>query len=375
MARRGIFRGSRPPALNTMALKRLIGSWDGWLAGATTLLVALSTVAMMSAGSVLHQGLALRHGVWVGLGMLAGASAARLGAGRWLDGAWALYGVSLLLLGWVLVGGASRLGATRWLSIGGFSLQPTELAKLSTVLMLARVMGEAARVPLPTRVAWGSLWVAAVPAGLTFLQPDLGSSTIFVAMWAGMAWAAGLSRGLTTLLCGGGLAVLPVGWAVLKDYQRARLLAFLNPGADPLGAGYTIIQSTIAIGSGQLWGRGWGQGPQTQLRFLPERHSDFIFSVIGEEWGWVGCLVVLTCLGIVVWRALDLALIASTRQARLLAAGVASWLGYQALVNVGMVTGVLPVVGVPLPLVSYGGSSMVSVWVALGLLHSLAHRP
>jgi rod shape determining protein RodA len=327
---------------------------------------------MASAASVRHPGLALRHSLWVLLGCLACAGVARMSYRRWLDVGWALYGVTLILLGWVLVGGASRLGATRWLSLGGFSLQPSEPAKLAVVLMLSRMMGDASRLPLPVRVAVGSLLCAGLPAGLTFLQPDLGSASIFGAIWCGMAWAGGLSRVFAGSLLGGGLALLPVGWWLLRDYQRARLLAFLNPDDDPLGTGYTIIQSTIAMGSGGLWGRGWGQGPQTQLRFLPERHSDFIFAVIGEEWGLMGGLVGLGCGGGGGGRGPRGALLASTRQGRLLAVGITSWVGYQALVNMGMVTGVLPVVGVPLPLVSYGGSAMLSLWVAVGLLQSVA---
>ena len=213
--------------------------------------------------------------------------------------------------------------------------------------------------------------LAGPTALLIFLQPDLGSATVFVAIWLGLVWVAGAPRRVFTWLAVGGLAALPVAWHLLKGYQRDRLLAFINPHADPLGAGYTIIQSTIAIGSGRLWGRGWLSGTQNQLSFLPERHSDFIFSVIGEEWGFLGCTVVVAAFGVLLVRAIRIALETSEPQGRLLAAGIASWVGYQAFVNMGMVMGLLPVVGVPLPLVSYGGSSMLTLWVALGLLQSI----
>ena len=343
--------------------------------GAAGTLSLLSILAMASAASVRHPGLALRHSLWVLVGLVSSVGVARMSYRRWLDVGWALYGFTVILLGWVLVAGASRLGATRWLSLGGFSLQPSEPAKLAVVLLLSRMLGDASRFPLPIRVAAGSLFCAGLPASLTFLQPDLGSASIFGAIWCGMVWAAGLSRVLAGTLAGGSLALLPVGWWMLKDYQRTRLLAFLNPDDDPLGSGYTIIQSTIAMGSGGVWGRGWGQGPQTQLRFLPERHSDFIFAVIGEEWGLIGCLLVMACVGLVVWRGARAALTASTRQGRLLAVGITSWIGYQALINMGMVTGMLPVVGIPLPLVSYGGSAMLSLWVAVGLLQSVSREP
>ena len=158
---------------------------------------------------------------------------------------------------------------------------------------------------------------------------------------------------------------------MLKAYQRDRLLAFVDPHADPLGAGYTIIQSTIAIGSGQLFGRGWFTGTQNQLNFLPERHSDFIFSVIGEEWGLIGCLAVIVFFCILQARMARIALEISDPQGRLLVTGLFCWIGYQAFINMGMVAGLLPVVGVPLPLVSYGGSSMVILWLMLGLAPSV----
>ena len=148
-------------------------------------------------------------------------------------------------------------------------------------------------------------------------------------------------------------------------------MVFINPHADPLGAGYTIIQSTIAIGSGRVLGRGWFSGTQNQLSFLPERHSDFIFSVLGEEWGFLGCLAVAAFFAVLLLRAFQIALQTSAPQGRLLAAGIFSWIGYQAFINMGMVMGLLPVVGVPLPFLSYGGSSMVMLWIALGLLHSI----
>jgi rod shape determining protein RodA len=162
------------------------------------------------------------------------------------------------------------------------------------------------------------------------------------------------------------MGMLPLGWWILKPYQRDRLLAFIDPHADPLGAGYTVIQSQIAMGSGQWLGRGWFAGTQNQLNFLPERHSDFIFSVIGEEWGFLGCLVVMGAFGLLLLRILEAASRTVTPHAHLFTVGVYSWLAYQAFVNMGMVMGVVPVVGIPLPFLSYGGSSMVAVWVAVG---------
>jgi len=225
--------------------------------------------------------------------------------------------------------------------------------------------------PLSGRRVGMSLLIVGPPAALVFLQPDLGSASVFFAIWGGMLWMAGASRWALGALVSALVAMLPIGWHLLKAYQRDRLLAFLNPQMDPLGAGYTIIQSTIALGAGGLWGRGWFAGTQNQLRFLPERHSDFIFSVIGEEWGFIGCLSVVMLFGVLLTRAARLAMTTADPQGRLLAGGVGLWIGYQAFVNMGMVMGLVPVVGVPLPLVSYGGSSMVTVWVALGFLQSI----
>ena len=212
-----------------------------------------------------------------------------------------------------------------------------------------------------------------MPLFLIFMQPDLGSASILGAVWLGMVLSSGISRRDAGILAGFASAALPLGWHILKSYQKDRLLVFINPQADPLGAGYTIIQSAIAIGSGKFFGRGWFSGTQNQLSFLPERHSDFIFSVIGEEWGFLGCLVVVALFAFLFARILTLAQRFSEPQGRLCLVGIFSWLAYQAVVNMGMVTGLLPVVGVPLPLVSYGGSSMLAIWVALGLIQAI-HR-
>lgn len=344
--------------------------WDRDLFFAGVGLACASAIAMASAASTVVEGLALRHAIWIGIGLGASMVVAVTNYHRWTDFAWVAYGASLLVLCVVLAAGAVRLGATRWLSIFGLSVQPSEIAKLTTTWLLARYLaGQPA--PLPVSVIGTSLALVVPPAFLIFIQPDLGSASIFGAIWLGMIWAAGASRRTLTWLGGGVLAMLPVAWHLLKGYQRDRLAAFIDPHADPLGAGYTIIQSVIAVGSGRLWGRGWFAGTQNQLSFLPERHSDFIFSVIGEEWGFLGCLAIIGLFGLLLVRVARIALTTSDPQGRLLAVGVFSWIGYQAFVNMGMVIGVLPVVGVPLPFVSYGGSSMVTLWIALGLLQSI----
>jgi len=335
-------------------------------------IAVVGVIAMASAASTLNPGLASRHVLYSALGLLVFFVVSSTNYRRWTDLAVAVYGVSLLTLLAVYAVGTMRLGATRWLSIFGVSLQPSEFSKLAVTLLLARYLSGQPR-PLPMRAVWRSALLAGLPSVLIFNQPDLGSATILVAIWVGMVWMAGLSRRWLLILGGGALALLPVVWQLLKGYQRDRLLAFVDPHADPLGAGYTIIQSTIAVGSGRLWGRGWFAGTQNQLNFLPERHSDFIFSVIGEEWGFVGCLFVIAAFSLLLFRTVRIALETSEPQGQLLATGLFCWIAYQAFVNMGMVVGLLPVVGVPLPLVSYGGSSMVTVWLMLGLVQSV-HR-
>ncbi len=350
--------------------QRVADEFDWWLFGAAAGLALVSGLAMASAASTVHAGLAMRHWGWTAAGMLLSIAVARLNYRTLSEYAGLIYGLSLAALVAVELAGAVRLGAARWLSIFGFSVQPSELAKLATVWLLARHLAGQGAV-LPNSVVWASLAIAGVPAVLIFIQPDLGSATIFGAIWLGIVWVAGIRGRLLAGLAGAALAAAPLAWHLLKGYQRDRLLAFINPHADPLGAGYTIIQSTIAIGSGRLWGRGWFAGTQNQLSFLPERHSDFIFSVIGEEWGWLGCVAVIALFGLLLFRVLRLAMASAAPQGQLLAVGIFSWIAYQACVNMGMVMGLLPVVGVPLPLVSYGGSSMVVVWLALGLLQSV----
>ena len=353
-------------------MTRAIQRWDLPLAFAACALSLISVIALRSACATLNPALAGRQVLWIALGLLAGTLTAAVPYPRWMDLSAILYvGVILLLLVVELIG-TVKLGAARWVTVFGVSLQPSELAKLSTACCVARYLSNQPS-PLPLRSLMMSGLIVGVPAALVFVQPDLGSSSILLAVWIGTIWVAGVSRKHIVVVLASALIALPVGWHVLKEYQQARILVFLNPQTDPLGAGYTIIQSEIAIGSGQLVGRGWMAGTQNQLNFLPERHADFLYSVIGEEWGFLGSLAVICCFGILLWRGVHIALGNSDLQGRCLSAALLSWIGYQSVVNIGMVMGLLPVVGVPLPMVSYGGSAMVATWMAVGLLESV-HR-
>ncbi|MGY6563960.1 rod shape-determining protein RodA [Halomonas sp. KM-1] len=290
---------------------------------------------------------------------------------------WALllYGVGLLMLVAVELVGDVGMGAQRWLVIPGvIRFQPSELMKLAMPLMLAAWLS---RRELPPR--WKDLLVCAVLLGLPVLliarQPDLGTSLLVACAGVFVVLLAGLSWRFILFLSVAAAAALPLLWVNLHNYQRQRVLTFLNPESDPLGAGWNIIQSTTAIGSGGLWGKGWLQGTQSQLEFLPERHTDFIVAVLGEEFGLVGMLLILFLYLLIVLRGLWLAMASHDTFGRLLGGSIILTFFIYVFVNVGMVSGILPVVGVPLPLVSYGGTSSVTLLAGFGILMSIhGHR-
>lgn len=285
-----------------------------------------------------------------------------------------LFILGVLLLVAVLVMGEIGKGAQRWLDLGLVRFQPSEILKLAVPMMIAWSL---ARRPLPVRlpdVLWATL-LTALPAVLIAKQPDLGTSLLVASAGIAVLFLAGMSWPLIV-----GLAVLagaatPVLWLLMRDYQRQRVLTFLDPGSDPLGAGYHIIQSQIAIGSGGIDGKGWLMGTQSHLEFLPERSTDFIFAVIGEEFGLSGILLLLALYLFIILRGLWIASQARDSYGRLLAGGLTMVFFVYVFVNTGMVVGLLPVVGVPLPLVSYGGTSLVTIMAGFGILMSIhTHR-
>lgn len=291
--------------------------------------------------------------------------------------AWApyLFGVGLLLLVGVLLFGEVSKGAQRWLNLGVVRFQPSELIKLAVPLMVARFVGNQ---PLPPsfRNIIIALTMIFVPTILIAKQPDLGTSILIAASGVFVLFLSGISWKIiaaAAVLLG---AFIPVLWLFLMhDYQRTRVLTLFNPESDPLGAGYHIIQSKIAIGSGGLSGKGWMQGTQSQLEFLPERHTDFIFAVIAEEWGLIGVICLLALYLFIIGRGLLLASRAQTAFGRMMAGSIVLSFFVYIFVNIGMVSGLLPVVGVPLPLVSYGGTSMVTLMAGFGILMSIhTHR-
>jgi rod shape determining protein RodA len=284
-----------------------------------------------------------------------------------------LYAGGCLLLLVVAAIGHIGLGAQRWLNLGLFRFQPSELMKLAVPMMCAWYLHER---PLPP--GWVSLGtlslVILLPVGLVAVQPDLGTAALIAIAGALVIVLAGLRVRVMLGLLLLAAAAAWFGWSFMHDYQRRRVLTFLNPQTDPLGAGYHIIQSQIAIGSGGVFGKGWMNGSQAQLEFLPERSTDFIFAVIGEEFGLLGLLLLLVLYVFVVGRAIYLATQTQDTFARLLAGSLALTFFVYVFINAGMVTGLLPVVGVPLPLVSYGGSSVVTLLAGFGILMALYSR-
>ena len=287
---------------------------------------------------------------------------------------WYLYGITLFLLILVPLVGTTVYGAKRWISVGAFSIQPSEVAKFALLLATAKFLSTKTE-----SLGWKDfglvLLMASPPLALILKQPDLGSGLMLLFIVGGMVLFHGLKASILKVSA---LALPCIGafmWFVgMHDYQRQRILTFLAPEADPLGSGYHILQSRIAIGSGQLWGKGFASGTQSQLRFLPERHSDFALAVFGEEWGYVGCFV-LICLFVVFMMSILTTIIQSRdRFGTMLCVGVFFYFFAEISINMGMVVGLMPVVGIPLPFISYGGSATIVNFTLIGLVLGISMR-
>jgi len=283
-----------------------------------------------------------------------------------------LLGIALLLV--VMVIGYSGKGAQRWIDLGIVRFQPSELLKIFLPMMVAWYFSEKPMPPTITQI-FIALIIITIPAGLVLIQPDLGTALLIAFAGISVIFLAGITWRLLAVFGGIALASMPVFWFYLHDYQRQRILTMLNPESDPLGTGYHIIQSKIAIGSGGIYGKGWLNGTQSQLDFIPERSTDFIFAVFSEEFGFLGVVLLLCAYGFIVMRGLTIAARAKNTYSRLLAGSLSLSFFAYFLVNIGMVSGLLPVVGVPLPLISYGGTSAVTILAAFGILMSIhSHR-
>lgn len=285
-----------------------------------------------------------------------------------------LYVVNLVMLLAVMFIGQSALGAQRWIQIGPINLQPSEFSKLIMIISLAHILDKRQNQLNSLKDLIPIFVFVGIPFLLVLKQPDLGTSLVFLAILFGMLFIAGVNLKHLGFIVAGGMALMPIFWHFLKDYQKKRLTVFMDPNVDPLGSGYHIIQSKIAIGSGMLFGKGLFAGTQSQLNFLPENHTDFIFAVIGEELGFVGSVIILCLYFILLYRGIKIAGAARDNFGMLLATGITSMLTFHVLVNVGMTAGIMPVTGIPLPMMSYGVSSLTTNLVSIGILLNIYMR-
>jgi len=394
---------------------------DLWLVIAALLLCIIGVLLIYSAkyhsDSPVERTIWIKQIVWILLGLLVCTLTFSIPLRLFEVFSYVLYFVSLLSLVLILMVGSSKMGAVRWISIGGFNIQPSEFAKIGTIFPLARYLAYSKRSVYSLRWLISVVGLALVPALLILKQPDLGTSLVFFAIlismlfWSGVpllylllivsplvslisafhwiCWASfflllvlllhrlrltfvfSVSFLLLNLAFG---MITPLVWNKLHDYQKQRIIVFLDPGRDPQGAGYQIIQSKVAIGSGGIAGKGYLQGSQTKLAFLPHQHTDFVFSVLGEEFGLLGGIVVLGLFVIFLTKGILIAQKTRNTFASNVAIGLVAVIGFQMLVNIGMTLGVMPVTGLPLPFVSYGGSSMLLSWAILGLLLAINSR-
>src|SRR5918994_5495877 len=358
--------GFKPDELSLLEKLRLL-NWPFVLVVCLVALIGYGT--LYSAGGGAHAPWAWRHSVRFGMGLSAMLAVALIDIRFWFRCAYVVYGAALLGLIAVEIAGQVAMGAQRWLDLGLFQLQPSEVMKIALVMALARYFHSAYAEDMarPQHLITPGVLVL-VPATLVLKQPDLGTSVMLLAGAGAMFFLAGVRWWKFALLLGTALAALPIIWQQLREYQKQRVMTFLDPERDPLGAGYHIIQSKIALGSGGLWGKGFLKGSQSQLSFLPEKQTDFVFTMLAEEAGLIGALGLLFLFVVLIGYGFAFALRARSHFGRLLATGIATTFCLYVVMNVAMVTGLVPVVGVPLPMISYGGTAMITVLFGFGLM-------
>jgi len=345
--------------------ERLRLDFDWGLLGSVVLLSAFGLFILGSAAP--SPGFVVRQALWMGLGFILLAGLQLLDKPLLYRLSWALYLLSIVLLLAVLVLGKEVNGARAWFALGPVRFQPSEFAKLALILVLAQVLAGRDLRRLSAYV-W-PLLLALPPVVLTLVEPDLGGAMVMLAIVFGMFFAAGLPWRHLAVAGASLLVAFPtLVWPHLRPHQKERILTLLNPTRDPLGSGFQVIQSMIAIGSGGLTGKGYGQGTQSQLGFIPFRHTDFIFAVLAEEMGLVGGLILFGLYGLFFWRLFALSLELPQARDRLLVAGVFSMIAFQVLVNIGVTLGLAPVTGLTLPFISYGGTSMLTLFFAVGMV-------
>ncbi len=357
--------------------QRIWRDWDWTIVICTVLLVATGIIAIGSATHVNQDGLQLsdlvtRQTIFFLVNAIIVIAIQWIDYHKLRDWSNAIYVLTIVMLFAVMVVGTSALGAQRWIQIGPITIQPSEFSKLLMIICMAKLLESRINKLNSFKELLPCVIYVGIPTLLVFNQPDLGTSLVYMAIFIGMTFVAGIRMRLVQIVAGAAVLLAPLGWFVLKEYQKQRILVFLNPDIDPFGSGYHIIQSKIAIGSGMILGKGLFGGTQSQLNFLPENHTDFIFSVIGEELGFIGCVIVLLLLFMLIYRSIRVAYSCNDTFGMLLATGIGSMLTFEVLVNVGMTTGIMPVTGIPLPFISYGVSALTTNMLSIGLLLNIA---
>lgn len=339
------------------------------------MLVALGLISLYSLSGVSAFPFFQRQLIWAGIGILLLVLSSMIDFRLFRIQSIAVffsYLISVFLLGAILVVGARVRGIKAWFQVGGVALQPVELAKLTLVILLAKFFSKRHIEIYRIRHLVVSGIYLAVPTLLVLLQPDLGSAIVLISVWLAVVLFSGMKlRHFFALVAIGG-AVAALAWsAVLLPYQKSRIISFLDPYRDPKGAGYQMIQSMVAVGSGQVWGKGLGYGSQSHLHFLPEPQTDFIFAAFAEEWGYVGTLILLGLFFIVLWRIVRIGVRAKDNFSRLFTLGFAALIFTQAFIHIGMNMAIMPITGITLPFVSYGGSSLVMSLVGIGIVQNI----
>ena len=352
--------------------------FDFWLLGATLILSVIGVSMIYSATACITgeqldlTSPALRQAIYLGVGLVGMFALTLIDYRVYAALRWPIWVFTIGILAIVSVIGQITHGAQRWIDLRIFLFQPSELSKLLLILVVAKYMADHAMTRW--RVLAVSFLFVALPLVLVYLQPDLGTAIVIAATWGVMALAAGMKMRDVLIILAIGAVAAPLIWANLRPYQQERILTFIDPERDPLGTGYNVTQARIAIGSGGLYGLGFCSGTQSQLRFLRIRQTDFIFSVIGEELGFIGSLFVIALFAFILFRIIRAAMLSRTTYGKLVAVGVVAMIFVQSYVNLGMNLGLMPVTGIPLPFVSSGGSSLISLLAAEGVVQSILLR-
>ena len=362
-----------------MVERRLLKNFDFTLLLVTLAIIGFSCAMIYSAssGGRIGAGYVEKQIMWAIFGLIGAAIIASIDHTIYHRYAGKLYGVMILMLLAVLTVGHSSKGATRWIGFGGFQIQPSEFAKIIVIITLAVFLIRRQEEIRSMKTFLHSLAYLGIPTLLIFKQPDLGTSLVLFAIWIAMIFVVGTDIKNILLFIGVGAIMALVVWntpGILKDYQKNRVITFINPSADPLGSGYHVTQSRIAIGSGQILGKGFMKGTQRQLSFIPEQHTDFIFTVVGEETGFVGAIGLVFLYFLLLWCGLNIMSATEDATGRAIAAGCVGMFLFHIFINLGMTLGIMPVTGVPLPMFSYGGSSLMANMMAIGLLEGISMR-